>query len=61
MLCARTIPQILCILYTLIVFSQFYNELSNMPKEEREQLQETEDEEDFEESEVHDNESLSIA
>lgn len=44
-------------------FSQFYSSLSSMPKEEGEQLQETENEEELEdeeeedEFEAHDNES----
>jgi len=59
---SRAVLQILYIIYSFIVFSRFYNELSNMPKEEGEQLQETEDEEELhEESEVHDNESPSAA
>ena len=49
--------------YSFIPFSQFYSSLSSMPKEEGEQLQETEnegeleDEEKEDEFEAHDNES----
>jgi hypothetical protein len=48
--------------YFFIPFSQFYSSLSSMPKEEGEQLQETENEEELEdeeedEFEAHDNES----
>jgi hypothetical protein len=47
--------------YSFIPFSRFYSSLSSMPKEEGEQLQETENEEELEdeedEFEAHDNES----
>ena len=47
--------------YSFILFSRFYSSLSSMPKEEGEQLQETENEEELEdeedEFEAHDNES----
>ena len=36
----------LYLVYSFILFSRFYNQLSSMPKEEGEQLQETEDEEE---------------
>ena len=48
--------------YSFILFSRFYSSLSSMPKEEGEQLQETENEEELEdedEFEAHDNESPS--
>ena len=50
--------------YSFIPFSRFYSSLSSMPKEEGEQLQETENEEELEdeekdEFEAHDNESPS--
>ena len=49
--------------YPFIPFSRFYTSLSRMPREEGEQLQETdnegelEDEEEEDEFEAHDNES----
>ena len=48
--------------YSFISFSRFYGSLSSMPKEEAEQLQETENEgeledEEEDEFEAHDNES----
>ena len=52
--------------YSFIPFSRFYSSLSSMPKEEGEQLQETDNEEELEdeeeekekdEFEAHDNES----
>ena len=52
--------------YSFIPFSHFYSSLSSMPKEEGEQLQETEnegeledEEEEKDEFEAHDNESPS--
>jgi hypothetical protein len=50
--------------YSFISFSRFYGSLSSMPKEEAEQLQETENEgeledEEEDEFEAHDNESPS--
>jgi hypothetical protein len=53
----------LYLVYSFILFSRFYNQLSSMPKEEGEQLQETEDEEELEDEEsgAHDSESPSTA
>ena len=51
------------LVYSFIPFSRFYSSLSSMPKEEGEQLQETENEgeledgEEEDEFEAHDNES----
>lgn len=50
--------------YSFILFSRFYSSLSSMPKEEGEQLQETDNEgeledEEKDEFEAHDNESPS--
>jgi hypothetical protein len=49
--------------YSFIPFSRFYSRLSSMPKEEGEQLQETDNEGELEDEEdefgAHDNESPS--